>query len=89
MTAYRATLDIPRALAQFVSKLLAAERRAAAPRAAAGRFPAAASGPVTPRRVGDERRATSIDGISRGFFHLITGNSGIGRPVSIEIIFGR
>ena len=35
--AYRATLDVPRELAQFVEKLLLAERGGAAPPKAAGR----------------------------------------------------
>jgi hypothetical protein len=35
--AYRATLDVPRELAQFVAKLLLAERRRRGTRAAAGR----------------------------------------------------
>ena len=37
MIAYRATLDVPGELAQFVAKLLAPSAAAAAPRAAAGR----------------------------------------------------
>jgi hypothetical protein len=37
MIAYRATVDVPRELVQFVAALLAEERRRCAPRAGAGR----------------------------------------------------